>query len=204
MSKKKLTADEVEKSLTDTIMNLQMQFDSSREEYIQKIKKLEEAKKEKETEIDDLKEKLVAKKNKEDQALIESFRQEREMINKELSLKVQELSSALSTNSTLTNQIDDQKRKMMDLEMDKKNLNKSIEERDDKIKELQNQISLLEQRIVDKNEENKKLENKIKEKDKNIEELNNLINDLNDKIKKAEEQNNTLLKYVKEMRENEE
>jgi len=204
MSKKKLTADEVEKSLTDTIMNLQMQFDSSREEYIQKIKKLEEAKKEKETEIDDLKEKLVAKKNKEDQALIESFRQEREMINKELSLKVQELSSALSTNSTLTNQIDDQKRKMMDLEMDKKNLNKSIEERDDKIKELQNQISVLEQRIVDKNEENKKLENKIKEKDKNTEELNNLINDLNDKIKKAEEQNNTLLKYVKEMRENEE
>ena len=151
MSKKKLTADEVEKSLTDTIMNLQMQFDSSRDEYIQKIKKLEETVKVKESEIDDLKEKLVAKKNKEDQALIESFRQEREMINKELSLKVQELSSALSTNSALTNQIDDQKRKMMDLEMDKKNLNKSIEERDDKIKELQNQISVLEQRIVDKN-----------------------------------------------------
>ena len=39
MSKKELTADEVTLSLTNTIMNLQGQLDSSRKEYIDKIKK---------------------------------------------------------------------------------------------------------------------------------------------------------------------
>ena len=204
MSKKSLTADEVQKSLTDTIMNLQKQFDTSREEYVSKIKTLEETVKEKDAEIEELKEKLVAKKTKEDKELIEGFRLEREMINNELSNKVQELSSALSNIGTLTNQIDDQKQKIMDLEMDKKNLNKKIEEGDEKYKILQGQNSLLEKKVESKNEENKLLKKKIDEKNKNIEELNNNINELKDKIKKSEEQNNNLLKYVKEMRENEE
>ena len=68
MSNQQLTADEVTLSLTNTIMNLQGQLESARKEYIDKMKKSQEAIKEKQTEIDDLKEKLVTiKKKKEDE-----------------------------------------------------------------------------------------------------------------------------------------
>ena len=59
MSKKELTADEVTISLTNTIMNLQNELKVTRDEYIEKIKKLDEAIKAKDDEINDLKEKLI-------------------------------------------------------------------------------------------------------------------------------------------------
>ena len=205
MSKKELTADEVTLSLTNTIMNLQGQLDSSRKEYIDKIKKSEEAVKEKQAEIDDLKEKLVAiKKGKEEQSIIDGFRQEREMINQELATKVKELTSALLEISTLNNQIESQKQNMMNLEMEKKELNQKIDKESEKYKNLQDQFYSLKKKLDLQIDENKKLQNKIKEKDTQIEELNKNIQDLNDKIKKSEEENNNLLKFVREMKETEE
>ena len=65
MSKKRLTADEIEKSLSETIMNLSMELEKSRKENTEKIKKYEDMLKEKEEEIADLKEKLVSAKRKE-------------------------------------------------------------------------------------------------------------------------------------------
>ena len=198
MSKKKgLTADEITKSLTDTIMNLQTELTAARQEYNDKIKVLDVTIKEKEEEINDLKEKLVAKRNKEDQSVIEGFRQEREMINQELATKVQELTSALITNSTLTNQIEIHKQNIMQLEMEKK-------ENSEKYKNLQTQFLLLQKQLDSQSEERESVQNQIKEKDNKIEELNQYIQELKEKIQKSEEQNGTLIKFVKEMRENEE
>ena len=198
MSKKKgLTADEITKSLTDTIMNLQTELTAARQEYNDKIKILDETIKGKEEEINDLKEKLVAKRNKEDQSVIEGFRQEREMINQELATKVQELTSALITNSTLTNQIEIHKQNIMQLEMEKK-------ENSEKYKNLQTQFLLLQKQLDSQSEERESVQNQIKEKDNKIEELNQYIQELKEKIQKSEEQNGTLIKFVKEMRENEE
>ena len=52
MSKKRLTADEIEKSLSETIMNLSMELEKSRKENTEKIKKYEDMLKEKEEEIE--------------------------------------------------------------------------------------------------------------------------------------------------------
>ena len=206
MSKKELTADEVTISLTNTIMNLQNELKVTRDEYIEKIKKLDETIKAKDDEINDLKEKLAgAKRRKEDQAIIDGFRQEREMINTELATKVQELTSALLNISTLKNQIEIQKQNIMEFEMKKKKaLEENTEKHNEKYKILENQFFLLQKQLDSQNEENKIIQNKLKEKENIIEDLNKNIQELNDKIKKSEEQNNSLLKFVKEMRENEE
>ena len=205
MSKKRLTADEIEKSLSETIMNLSMELEKSRKENTEKIKKYEDMLKEKEEEIADLKEKLVsAKRRKDEQAIIESFRAEKEMINNELAMKVKELTSALMEVSNLNNQNNSLKQNIIDLEVEKQKLNKKIDELNEKYKTLDNQYFILQKQMDAQTEENSKAQIKFNEKDNKIEELNGVIQSLNDKIKKSEEQNNNLVKFVKEIRENEE
>jgi len=205
MSKKRLTADEIEKSLSETIMNLSMELEKSRKENTEKIKKYEDMLKEKEEEIADLKEKLVsAKRRKDEQAIIESFRAEKEMINNELAMKVKELTSALMEVSNLNNQNNSLKQNIIDLEVEKQKLNKKIDELNEKYKTLDNQYFILQKQMDAQTEENSKAQIKFNEKDNKIEELNGVIQSLNDKIEKSEEQNNNLVKFVKEMRENEE
>ena len=195
MSKKRLTADEIEKSLSETIMNLSMELEKSRKENTEKIKKYE----------DMLKEKLVsAKRRKDEQAIIESFRAEKEMINNELAMKVKELTSALMEVSNLNNQNNSLKQNIIDLEVEKQKLNKKIDELNEKYKTLDNQYFILQKQMDAQTEENSKAQIKFNEKDNKIEELNGVIQSLNDKIKKSEEQNNNLVKFVKEIRENEE
>ena len=206
MSKKELTADEITLSLTNTIMNLQSQLDTARKEYIEKMRKSEDIIKEKEAEINDLKDKLAAsQKKKEDKSIIDSFRQEKEMINQELSTKIQELTAALMDKSNLQNQLEIQKQSTMQLEVDKTQLTQQLNEEKEKNKNLQNQYYLIQKQLLDsQNETKKKIQEKAEEKDKIIEGLNKDIQELNDKIKKSEESNNNLLKFVKEMREKEE
>ena len=205
MSKKRLTADEIEKSLSETIMNLSMELEKSRKENTEKIKKYEDMLKEKEEEIADLKEKLVsAKRRKDEQAIIESFRAEKEMINNELAMKVKELTSALMEVSNLNNQNNSLKQNIIDLEVEKQKKKKKIDELNEKYKTLDNQYFILQKQMDAQTEENSKAQIKFNEKDNKIEELNGVIQSLNDKIKKSEEQNNNLVKFVKEMRENEE
>ena len=128
-TKNSLSADEITLTLTNTINGLQLQLKTQSNEYNEKIKKLEETLKEKEVELDDLKDELATSKtNKEDKKIIEKFREEKEMISKELAAKIKELSIALMDNSSLKNQIELQKQNMMQLELDKTNLNKKIEE----------------------------------------------------------------------------
>ena len=199
-----LSADEITTSLTNTIMNLQSQLETTRNEYKEKIKKLEDSIKEKDEEINDLKDKLAASQKKEDKTIIDQFRQEKEMINQELSTKIQELTAALMDKSNLQNQLEIQKQNMMQLEVDKTKLNQKIEEQEEEYKNLQNKYYFVQKKLDSQEEENKKIEERFKEKDKIIEDLNKQIQELNDKIKKSEESNNNLLRFVKDMREKEE
>ena len=204
-TKSSLSADEITLTLTNTINGLQLQLETQRKEYNEKIKKLEETLKEKEVEIDDLKDELAtSQKNKEDKKIIEKFRIEKDMINEELSKKIEELSKAIMDNSNLQNQIELQKQNMMQLELDKTNLNKKIEEEKEEYKNLQNKYYFIQKKLDMQDEENKKVQEKFDEKDKIIDDLNKQIQELNDKIKKSEESSNNLLRFVKDLKEKEE
>ena len=201
MSKQGLTADEVTTTLTETIMNLQNQLESSRKEYIEKIKKKDEELEKKDQDIEKIKTELAnMEKKKGEQEVIDRFRSEREMINQELANQVKELSSAFITISNLNNEIEKNKQDIMELNLEKNNL---IKENSEKYKNLENQFFLLQKQLDTETEKNKLLQNTINEKEEKIKELNQNIQELTEKIKTSEEQNNNLLKFVKEMRETE-
>ena len=202
MSKEGLTADEITLSLTNTIMNLQNQLESSRQEYIEKIKNKDKEIDEKEKKIEEITNELAnMQKNKEDQAVIERFRNERDMINGELTKKINELSSALLNESNLNNQIEMLQQNIIELKSEKNKIIEENKENNEKYKNLQNQFFLLQKQLDSQTEKNSMLQNTINEKEEKIKELNQNIQELTEKIKKSEEQNNNLLKFVKEMRE---
>ena len=141
---------------------------------------------------------------------MEHLNQEKELIQKELEMKITEYKTALIELSTLNNQIEFDKQKIMQLELEKKNLNKKLEESikaqeetEKKCDAIQNQCFLIQKKVDMNNQENLKFQGIIEEKNKKINELNNNINELNEKIKQYENNNNNLLNYIKEVKENE-
>ena len=176
MSKTGLTPDEITSSLTNVIMNLQKELDSTRQEYNKKLKDLENRFYEKDTEIERLKEALIKKgTNKESSPLIEKFKIERDMISQELIKKTNELKSAYLEISNLNITIETQKQKIEETE---KNKNKKIEELNEKYKNSEIAYFILQKKCDTQAEENEKLKNTIKEKDEIIKELNKKIQEL--------------------------
>ena len=125
-----LSAEEVEKTLADSIASIQKSFDTERQLYKDKISKLEATIKEKDEQMQDLNEKFMSKRKKDDvnKKVMEHLNQEKELIQKELEMKITEYKTALIELSTLNNQIEFDKQKIMQLELEKKNLNKKLEE----------------------------------------------------------------------------
>ena len=176
MSKTGLTPDEITSSLTNVIMNLQKELDSTRQEYNKKLKDLENRLYEKDQEIEQLKDNLKIKMtNKESSPLIEKFKVEREMLNQELIKKTNELKSAYLDISNLNIAIETQKQKIEESEKDK---NKKIEELNEKYKNSEIAYFILQKKCDTQAEENEKLKNTIKEKDEIIKELNKKIQEL--------------------------
>ena len=207
-----LSAEEVEKTLADSIASIQKSFDTERQLYKDKISKLEATIKEKDEQMQDLNEKFMSKRKKDDvnKKVMEHLNQEKELIQKELEMKITEYKTALIELSTLNNQIEFDKQKIMQLELEKKNLNKKVEESikaqeetEKKCDAIQNQCFLIQKKVDMNNQENLKFQGIIEEKNKKIDELNNHINELNEKIKQYEDNNNNLLNYIKEVKENE-
>ena len=207
-----LSAEEVEKTLADSIASIQKSFDTERQLYKDKISKLEATIKEKDEQMQDLNEKFMSKRKKDDvnKKVMEHLNQEKELIQKELEMKITEYKTALIELSTLNNQIEFDKQKIMQLELEKKNLNKKLEESikaqeetEKKCDAIQNQCFLIQKKVDMNNQENLKFQGIIEEKNKKIDELNNHINELNEKIKQYEDNNNNLLNYIKEVKENE-
>ena len=207
-----LTSEEIEKTLVGTIQSMQKNMEDERKKFNDQITELENKLSEKEGETSALKEKIVLlTKNKDDKNTIESFKIERELIQKELQLKITEYKTALINISTLNNQLELKKQKIMELTLEKKNIVEEfnlekkniIEEAEKKYTTLQQQFFLLQKQIDRHTDEVSKYKKEIDNKDIIIKNLNKTIEDLNKSIKDSQENNNSLLNYIKEVNENE-
>ena len=152
-----LTTEEIQKTLIDSMKSMQMLMDDERKLYKEKIKSLEETLITKEEEIKNLKELLLAKKTKlDDKKLIEGIQQEKELIQRELDIKINELKTALINASTLNNQLEIKNLNILQLQLENKQLKEKLKESEDKYKLLEKNLK---KQIKGHNEETDK-ENK--------------------------------------------
>ena len=198
-----LTPEEIQKTLSLSMMSMQAQMDTERDSFKKRIQKLEEAIEEKDKEISALKESLVDKKkdNEMTNIIISKLNTQIREKDKILEDKIKELQKEVMENGTLKNQVEIRDQEIMQLKLDKKKLN---EEWEDKSNILKNQIYSLNKKIEEKDEEKKKVEDEIKEKEKIISEKNTEVEDLKEKMKKLNDSYKDSIVYVKEMREKEE
>ena len=198
-----LTPEEIQKTLSLSMMSMQAQMDTERDSFKKRIQKLEEVIEEKDKEINALKESLVDKKkdNEMTNIIISKLNTQIREKDKILEDKIKELQKEVMENGTLKNQVEIRDQEIMQLKLDKKKLN---EEWEDKSNILKNQIYSLNKKIEEKDEEKKKVEDEIKEKEKIISEKNTEVEDLKEKMKKLNDSYKDSIVYVKEMREKEE
>ena len=143
-----LSFEELQNTLSSTIIDMQKKFEEERVGFKNKIKSLEDIIFQKEQEIEELKEKLVATKKKKDNTeIIDRLNMEKELIQKELEVKITEFKSALINNSTLNNQLELEKQTTMQLHLELKLLNEKLKNAEQKCEDLQkttnNQIFFL-------------------------------------------------------------
>ena len=198
-----LTPEEIQKTLSLSMMSMQAQMDTERDSFKKRIQKLEEAIEEKDKEISALKESLVDKKkdNEMTNIIISKLNTQIREKDKILEDKIKELQNEVMENGTLKNQVELRDQEIMQLKLDKKKLNEEWEEKSNILK---NQIYSLNKKIEEKDEEKKKVEDEIKEKEKIISEKNTEVEDLNEKMKKLNDSYKDSIVYVKEMKEKEE
>ena len=198
-----LTPEEIQKTLSLSMMSMQAQMDTERDSFKKRIQKLEEAIEEKDKEISALKESLVDKKkdNEMTNIIISKLNTQIREKDKILEDKIKELQNEVMENGTLKNQVEIRDQEIMQLKLDKKKLNEEWEEKSNILK---NQIYSLNKKIEEKDEEKKKVEEEIKEKEKIISEKNTEIEDLKEKMKKLNDSYKDSIVYVKEMKEKEE
>ena len=202
-----LTSEEMQKTLEGTIKSMQKNMDEERKTYKFKIDNLEENLKTKEEEVKKLREKLLSTKkikNKEDKELIERLTMEKDLIQKEIETKITDYKTALINVSTLTNQLQMEKDNYQSLQLEKKNALEECEKKhNEKYDTLLRQFYLIERKIDEKEEKIKNLEESLKDKATVIENKDKEIEKLNIHIKELEENKNSMLNYVKEIKEKE-
>ena len=198
-----LSPEEIQKTLSASMMSMQEQMEKERKNYKEKIKKLEDENAKKDEQIEELKHSLTSKKDEDDMynKIIANLNGDIRKKEKELDSKKEEHQKDVMEISNLNNQLQIKEQSVMQLELENKNLK---EELDNKINLLQNQIIVLQNRCNSLNEENGRLDNLVKEKDRIISENNRITEEMNEKMKKIEDNNIDLLKFVKEMKEKEE
>ena len=202
-----LSAEELQKTLTESMMSMQNMLDSERKEHKEKIKKLEKIIEELKDEIEEYKEKLDQNKPKKDekQEIIDNLKKDMEVLENEISIKLKEYETASHTISELKDEIKTKDEKISQLIAENKEKDNKIkeiqEENDNKIKEIQkekdniaNGSFLIQKELENHKGEKEKLEDQIKTK-------NNEISEIKEKLQKAEKTNNELLEYVKQVKE---
>ena len=212
------TAEEVQKTLADTISSLEIQHSEEKKKYKERITELEKNLKDKEQKLNELSDKFTSTKKKKEEGykqMIENLNHDKEELQKELENKLNDFKSSLINMSTMENKIEFQKQNIMELELAKKKLleeietlkkdkEKLIKDSEQKYTILQNQYFLVQKQLDGFNDKEKEYQNDINKRDKNIEELNKHINELNEKIKKQEDNYNNWLHYINEVKEKEE
>ena len=182
-----LTVEEIQKTLMESMMSFQNQMEIERKAYKEKIKKLEEKIEEKDEEI-----KLLSKKKSKD-AAIRNFETENQRIKKELENKSNDYQRAMLDVSTLNNQIELKNQDIMQLKLEKKQIQEKLDEAVKQNDLYKKEMPLLQKQI----EEDKNLLLKNKE---DIEARDKTINELKEKIKNIEIENNKLIKDNEEMK----
>jgi hypothetical protein len=201
----KLTVEEIQKTLSDSMQSMQKMMEDERKSYKEKIKNLEETLKEKEEEIKDLKNQLISKKRKkEDKKLIENIQQEKELIQKEIDSKITEFKEALIEVSTLKNQLEIKNQEFMQIELEKNQANEKLKESEQKRVVMENQFFVFEKQIKDQNLLIKECNNNLIEKDKIIKQKDIDYNKLKQEFSQKENDYNGLFQYINELKIQEE
>ena len=186
-----LTVEEIQRTLTESMMSMQAQMEIERKSYKEEIKNLKNTIEEKEEIISE----LSSRKGKD--IAIRNYELENERLRKELDSKITEYKTAMINVSTLNNQIELKKQNIMQLNLEKRQLQEKLNEATKQNNAYKNQSPELQKQI----EENKKEIQKNKEE---IEEKEKIISELNEKIQKMENDNNNLAQKNEEMAKNKE
>jgi chromosome segregation ATPase len=198
-----LTVEEIQKSLSNSMMSMQIQMEAERESYKKKITALEKTNKEYKDKIDELTELMASKKNENEvfNKLIADLNSQIRKKEKELESKVEEHKKDSAEISNLNNQIQLKNQNIIQLQMEKKQLGEDFDKR---CTLSQHELLVMQKKVENINEDKQALQKELEEKKKIIEEKDNNIEELKQKIAKIEENNKSLLTYVKEMKEKEE
>lgn len=198
-----LTVEEIQKSLSNSMMSMQIQMEAERESYKKKITALEKTNKEYKDKIDELTELMASKKNENEvfNKLIADLNSQIRKKEKELESKLEEHKKEAAEISNLNNQIQLKNQNIIQLQMEKKQLGEDFDKR---CTLSQHELLVMQKKVENINEDKQALQKELEEKKKIIEEKDNNIEELKQKIAKIEENNKSLLTYVKEMKEKEE
>ena len=198
-----LTVEEIQKTLAESMMSMQSQMSTERENFKKKIATLEETLAKKEEEIANLKDSLTSNKKENDMTNIIIANLNKEIREKEkiISTKDDEHKQDIMEINNLKNQLQIKEQNIMQLNLDKKNINADWEKKNQL---LNSEIFLTNKKYDNKNEEVIKLGKEIEEKNKIIEEKEKIIKELNEKIQKIDESNRNFLSYVNKINEKEE
>ena len=194
-----LSVEEVQKTLEASMKSMQEQMKNDQKVSREKISKLEKEIKIKDKEINELKSSLLSKKAEDEigNKLIAQLNSQIRKREKEIEEKTEMHQKDSMEISNLNNQLSLKTQNILQLEMDKKNLN-------EKLKSFENQMFILQNKLDSADKEKSNIEKKIEEKEEIIKEKEKNIEELNEKIKKIEENNKSLLLYIKEVKEKEE
>jgi chromosome segregation ATPase len=123
-----LSVEEIQKSLEESMRSMQMQMANDQKKYLDKIQKLEKDLKKKDDEINELKASLLSKKSEDEigNKLIAELNTQIRKKEKEISERIEEHQKDSMEISSLNNQISLKTQSILQLEMDKKNLNEKI------------------------------------------------------------------------------
>ena len=194
-----LSVEEVQKTLEASMKSMQEQMKNDQKVSREKIAKLEKEIKIKDKEINELKSSLLSKKAEDEigNKLIAQLNSQIRKREKEIEEKTEMHQKDSMEISNLNNQLSLKTQNILQLEMDKKNLN-------EKLKSFENQMFILQNKLDSADKEKSNIEKKVEEKEEIIKEKEKNIEELKEKIKKIEENNKSLLLYIKEVKEKEE
>ena len=200
-----LTIEEVQKTLSDSMLSMQKSMEDERKGFKEKIKKLEDTLSEKEEEITDLKNQLLDTKVKNvDKNIMEKLREDKDLLEKELETKVNDYKNLLINLSTLNNQIELQKQKILQIQMDKKKLEEKIEEQNNSFIALQGEVFNKTKTINELNNIIDKKKQDLLDKDEIIKKKDLEYNQLKEELNQKVDDYNGLLNYIKEIKQHEE
>ena len=116
-----LTVEEVQKTLSESMISMQLNMEEERKNFKSRIAQLEEIIRDKENLIKD----ITKKKSKD--VIIKNLEQENEKIKRNFEIKNMEYKSAVMSVSTLNNQLEIKNQIVMQLNLEKKQLKEKIE-----------------------------------------------------------------------------